>query len=127
MSEVGFINVHAYTSNAQIPLKDVAIAITDTNDNAISLRLTNRNGQLDKPIKIEVPNRSDSLQPSPDLKPYSSVNIYARKENYEGIYVKNVQVFPQTTTTQNLELIPLTEFPDNRSIREEFDTVPQNL
>ena len=44
MSATGYIQVHAYTSNAQIPLQDVAIAITDPSGKAIALRLTNRSG-----------------------------------------------------------------------------------
>ena len=40
MSSIGYIQVHAFTSNAQIPLKDVAISIMDTNGSAIALRLT---------------------------------------------------------------------------------------
>ena len=38
LSDTGYIQVHAYTSNAQIPLKDVSIAITNTDGAAIALR-----------------------------------------------------------------------------------------
>ena len=55
LSSTGYIQVRAYTSNALIPLKDVAVTITDTSGAAIAMRLTNRNGLLDAPIEITVP------------------------------------------------------------------------
>ncbi len=127
MSATGYIQVHAYTSNAQIPLKDVAVAITDTSGSAIALRLTNRNGQFDEPIEITVPDLSAGQSPNTGVIPFASVNIYAKNENYEEIEAKNVQVFPNTVTSQNLELIPLSELPEYWNQVEIFDTPSQNL
>jgi len=127
LSATGYIQVHAYTSNAQIPLKDVAVAITDTSGSAIALRLTNRNGQFDEPIEITVPDLSAGQSPNTGVIPFASVNIYAKNENYEEIEAKNVQVFPNTVTSQNLELIPLSELPEYWNQVEIFDTPSQNL
>ncbi len=127
MSATGYIQVHAYTSNAQIPLKDVAVAITDPSGSAIALRLTNRSGQLDTPVEIVVPDLSASQRPDTGITPYTLVNLYAKIENYEEIEVKNVQVFPNTVTSQNLELIPLSELPQYWNQVEIFDTPSQNL
>lgn len=127
MSATGYIQVHAYTSNAQIPLKDVAVAITDTSGSAIALRLTNQNGQFDEPIEITVPDLSAGQSPNTGVIPFASVNIYAKNENYEEIEAKNVQVFPNTVTSQNLELIPLSELPEYWNQVEIFDTPSQNL
>ena len=127
MSAVGYVNVHSYESNAQIPLRDVAIAITDNTGDAIALRLTNRNGMLDKSIPITVPDFSVSQTPNGNEQPYATINIYARKENFEEIVVRNVQVFANTTTQQELEMIPLPEYPENPNISEIFEIPPQNL
>lgn len=127
MSAIGYIQVHAYTSNAQIPLKDVAISITDMGGTAIAMRLTNRSGLLDDPIAIEVPDLSSGQSPNTGIIPYTVVNLRARAENYEGIVAEKVQVFPDVTTLQNLEMIPLSEFPDEWNKIEVFDTPPQNL
>ena len=89
----GQIQVNAYASNARIPLKDVAVTIADAGGSALAMRLTNRSGQFDEPLTIEVPDKSESLNPNPGLIPYMTVNLYARKENYEVIFVKNLQVF----------------------------------
>ncbi|MBQ8359644.1 MAG: hypothetical protein IJX37_07035, partial [Oscillospiraceae bacterium] len=58
LSNTGYIQVHAYTSYAQIPLQDVAVSVTDASGGAIALRLTNRNGALDVPVAIETPDTS---------------------------------------------------------------------
>lgn len=127
LSATGYIQVHAYTSYAQIPLKDVAISITDASGAAIALRLTNRDGALDVPVEIQVPDLASSQSPNTGIIPFAVVNLYARLNNYEAIEIENLQVFPNTTTLQNLELIPLSEFPDSWNKLEGFNTPPQNL
>ena len=123
----GYIQVHAYTSYAQIPLKDVAVSITDMSGAAIALRLTNRSGSLDVPVEVEVPDLSSSESPNTGIIPFSVVNLFARLENFEAIEVKNLQIFPGTTTLQNLEMIPLSELPSSWNKLEIFNTPPQNL
>ncbi len=127
MSAIGYIQVHAYTSTAQIPLSDVAIAITDTSGNGIALRLTNRSGKLDIPIEIPVPDRSAGESPDTGEIPFAVVDLYARLENYEEIHIEDLQVFPDVVTEQPLALIPLSEFPNDWNKAEIFDTPPQNL
>ena len=127
MADTGYLQVYAYTSNAQIPVQDAAITITDSNNQVIAFRLTNRSGQLDEPIRINTPNRSESQSPNPPERPYGVVNIYARAEDYELIHVEDVQVFANTQTDQNLPLIPLSEFPESLNKEETFVTTPQAL
>lgn len=126
MSSTGYIQVRAYTSTAQYPLQDVAIVITATDGTAIAMRLTDRNGRID-PIPVPVPDRIESLSPDPSERPFAVVNLYAYKRGYERIESENLQVFADTTTLQNLEMIPLAEFPDSWNQYEIFDTPPQNL
>lgn len=127
MSAKGYIQVHAYTSYAQIPLQDVAVSVTDTGGAAIALRLTNRSGFLDQPIEIDVPDLSAGQTPNTGVIPFAVVNLYARLNNYEAIEVESLQVFANTTTLQNLEMIPLSELPDSWNKLEIFNTPPQNL
>ena len=123
----GYIQVRAYTSYAQIPLKDVAVTITDTGGAAIAMRLTNRSGLLDSPVEIVVPDRSASQSPNSGVIPYAVIDLYARLENYEEIHAEKLQVFADKVTTQNLEMIPISELPEKWNIAEIFDTPPQNL
>ena len=126
MPSTGYIQVRAYTRVAQFPLKDVAITITATDGTAIAMRLTDRNGQV-TPIEIPVPDKADSLTPNAGEKPFTSVNLNARLRGYEQVESENLQVFADTTTIQNLEMIPLAELPGGWDQTVVFDTPPQNL
>lgn len=127
LAATGYLQVRAYASTALIPLKDVAILITDPNGAAIANRLTNQNGLLDAPIPITVPDKAESLEPNTGSVPFTRINLYARLEGYEEIEAENVQLFADTITVQNLEMIPLSEFPESRNLAEIFDTPAQNL
>lgn len=122
----GYIQVHAYTSNARIPLQNVTVMVTTPTGDAIAIRLTDRSGQIE-PIPITVPDRAASQTPDTGIIPFTNVNIYARLENYEQIEAEDVQVFPNIVTDQDLEMIPLSELPDQWTKTEIFRTPPQNL
>ena len=126
MPSTGYIRVRAYQSRAELPLKDVAVAVTATDGTAIALELTDRSGLTD-PIAIPVPDIEASQTPDTGEIPFAVVNIYARLKGYEQIENEDVQVFPDTTTIQNLELIPLSEMPGEYDRREIFFTPAQNL
>lgn len=127
MPSKGYIQVHAYASNARLPLQNVSIAVTDTDGNSIAYRMTNRSGILDRPIEITVPDLIYSQSPNPGVIPFTTVNLYARIEDYGLIEIKNLQVFPETITDQDLIMIPLSEFPESFLKEEIFDIPAQNL
>ena len=127
LSATGYIQVRAYTSYAVIPLKDVAVTVTDTDGAAIAMRLTNRSGILDEPIAITVPDLSASQSPNTGIIPYSTVDLYARLENFEEIHIERLQIFADVITNQNLEFIPLSELPESWNQAEVFYTPAQNL
>ena len=126
LASTGYITVHAYSSFAQLPVKDVAVSITASDGTAIAMALTDRNGQI-KSIPIPVPDREASLAPNPNEKPFTNVNLYARARGFEQAEYENLQVFPNTVTNQNIELIPLSELPGAWNQTAVFDTPPQNL
>ncbi len=105
----------------------MAVTVTDASGAAIAMRLTNRSGTLDSPISIRVPDLSAGQTPNTGIIPFATVNLYARKEDFEEIIIENLQVFPDTVTDQNLEMIPLSELPQYWNQAEIFDTPPQNL
>ena len=127
MPGLGYIQIHAYTSDARIPLEGVAVTITDVTGSAIAMRLTNRSGTLDTPVEITVPDLSASQSPNTGVLPFTNVNLYARLENFETIEIENLQVFAGTLTVQDLAMIPLSELPESYNQVEIFNTPPQNL
>ena len=125
MPAYGYIQAKAYTSRAKLPVVDAAISVIDENGRLLGLRTTNSSG-LTTPIRLEVPDAAQSQSPG-DPKPFVTVNLYARAEDYEQVLARGVQIFPDTVTTQELQYIPLSELPDSRNQVEVFDTPPQNL
>ena len=126
LSATGYIQARAFMSRAQIPLEGVAVMVTRPDGTAISMALTDRSGLI-PPIAITVPDLSASQSPDTGIVPYTSVNIYARLEDFEQIEAEDVQVFADTVTYQELEMIPLSELPDQWTRAEIFKTPPQNL
>ena len=126
MSSIGYIQAQAYTSRARIPLEGASVMVTQPDGTAIAMRMTDRSGLI-QPIPIPVPDRSAGLTPDTGIVPFATVNIYARLENYEQIEAESVQVFPETVTFQALEMIPLSELPNQWTKAEIFKTPPQNL
>ena len=126
MANIGYIDILAYTSDAQIPLENVAVTITATDGMVLSMRLTNRNGSIE-PIEIQVPNISAGQTPNTGILPFTAVNVYARLDGYEQIENKDVQIFPETVTRLNLQMIPLSEFPSSWDKAVIYLTPKQNL
>ena len=125
MPAFGYIQAKAYTSRAQLPVEDAAISVVDDTGRLLGLRTTNSSG-LTTPIRLEVPDRSESQAPG-TAKPFVTVNLYARAEDYEQVLARGIQVFADTVTTQELQFVPLSELPSSRTRVEIFDTPPQNL
>ena len=126
MSATGYIQARAFTGRTQIPLEGVAVMVTRPDGTAISMALTDRSGLI-PPVPIAVPDLASSQSPDTGIVPFTNVNIYARLENYEQIEAEDLQVFADTVTDQDLEMIPLSELPNRWDQSETFDTPPQNL
>ena len=126
LPDTGYIRLRAYESYAQIPLQNVAVTVTAQDGTALAMGLTDRSGQFG-PIELPVPELSAGLTPDTGVVPFTSVTIHAARNGYEQITARDVQVFPDTVTYQDLVMIPLSELPADRSKAENFDTPPQNL
>lgn len=118
--------MRAFTSKAQIPLPDVAITVVASDNAVIAMRLTNESGRIE-PIEVTVPDLSQSQTPDPGMTPFSVVNLYARLTDFEQIEIEDLQVFADTITEQELEMIPLSELPTSWNRTEIFRTPAQNL
>ena len=93
---------------------------------AIAMKLTDRSGRTD-PIAIPAPSIDYSQAPDPEQTPFATVTLHARLRGYEQITAENIQIFADTVTYQELEMIPLSELPSQWSKYELFDTPPQQL
>lgn len=126
MPATGYIQVYAYSSYARLPLQDVAVTVTAPDGTALALQLTDRSGKI-APIPVPVPDKAASQTPDTGEVPFATVNLQARLRGYAQIFIKGLQIFADTTTDQDLEMIPLSELPAQWDRSETFDTPPQNL
>ena len=90
------------------------------------MRVTDRSGQI-AAIPVPVPDIEAGQSPDTGQIPFTRVNLYARLAGYIQIEDEDLQVFPNTITIQNLEMIPLSELPDSWGEKEIFLTPSQNL
>lgn len=120
---------HVYTSDAMLPLEDSTVTITqrqlDGIEELLAIRITDESGNTER-IAVQTPELPASQAPSQEA-PYSTVDVTAEHPLYERIIVKNVQVFPDIVTRQELQLIPLSVLPEAWDQTEIFDVPPQNL
>ena len=125
---VGQIIVNVYTSRSQIPLQDAFVSVTSGQTPDVKLlgfRTTNQNGATES-LDIDAPELELSLSPT-DQKAYTICDIKVTHPLYYTMIIKDVQVFANTETLQDVELIPLEENskPEDRSMTQ---TIPsQNL
>ena len=126
MPSNGYIQVRAYESYAQIPLEDVSITITTTDNTVLAMRLSDKSGKID-PIEIPTPEIAQSQSPGSADRPFTTITLRAWKNGYEQIVADNVQIFADTLTLQELEMIPISELPERWDQLESFNTPPQNL
>lgn len=122
---IGYIQARAFESFAQLPLKDVAVTVTDKSGRLIGMMLTDRSG-LTGQIQVTVPEKADSLTPG-STQPFTLVDLSAHLNGYELIRARDLQLFADTVTYQELEMTPLPELPAQWSQSESFVTPPQNL
>ena len=104
----------------------MAVTVVTSDGTAIAMRITDRNGQIND-IAVPVPDLAAGQTPDTGQLPFTRVNLYARLAGYVQIEDEDLQVFPDTITVQNLEMIPLSELPDSWGEKEIFLTPAQNL
>ena len=126
MASTGYLQAHIYTSNAQLPLSNVAVVVTSPDGTAIAMRITDRSGLI-APIEIPVPPLEESQEPGSEERPYTQVNLIVELPGFERIEAENLQIFAGTTTYQNLEMIPLSTEPFGQNQTIHYITPPQNL
>lgn len=125
----GSLLVRTYIGNMLIPIRDVRVTVTENNGNGeeiLAFRLTDENGKTDI-IEINTPDMELSLNQDNTLKPYKSVNVKVEKEGFIIFVIKDVQVFANRLSEQNIEMIPLPEKSEYNEFSNTYTVTPQNL
>ena len=125
----GFLNVRTYTSDAIIPVENTIVLISTRNASS-GLQLaavadTNDSG-LTETFAFTTPDLDESLSPNGAV-PFLNLHIEAEHPGFGRIQINDVQIFPNTVSTQEIMLRPLSDDPRHREEQKIFNITPQNL
>ena len=123
----GNVIVKVGTADRLIPIKGAKVFIAqrtqNQNDTILATRNTNRSGETGIVI-VETPDKSLSERPGNEL-PFTSVDIRVEHPGFYPHYISDAQVFADTQSVQNVNLIPLAIPTEN--ITDNVFITPQNL
>ncbi len=124
----GTISARVFTSNAEIPIQNAGVGITqqtETGYRLVGYRFSDENGRTE-PVTIETPGAELSRSPG-NGKPYAIVDVKVVHPAYESIVIENVQIFAGVDTIQTAQMIPIGESPLLIEESEIFNVTSQNL
>lgn len=124
--EQGTLQFHVYASNAYLPIEGAAVAVRTegTPPKLLALRITDESGETE-PVVVSTPNRTDSQSPGGAAQPWTNVTVMVEHPRFERVTLKGVQVFPDVTTIQNIQMVPVLEFDPEYSGAQESQFTPQ--
>ena len=104
--DFGLLRVNVYLENIGYPAKNVNVTISDPESGETIEELkTDDEAQL-PPIKLSAPPFEYS-QSSTMPRPFEQYDLKASLSGYEDAFIRNVQIYPQSTAIQNISLTPL--------------------
>lgn len=125
----GFLKVQTVTSRAGIPVAGATVTVSTVvpgrGRELLSVQRTDESGMTDM-ISIPTPDLDNSLTPD-QPQGWTDVQVAASQPNYDGIVIRNVQIFPGVTTLQELILVPRGGLPTDLGNTEDIIIPPQNL
>ena len=98
------INVTANVGLIPIPNASITISYTGEPGSTIETLTTDSSGQTD-PVTLNAPPLEYSLTPNSPM-PYSEYTLTVNAPGYEPVTVSGVEVLPEVTAMQNIEMIP---------------------
>ena len=120
--ETGGLQINVTSSIGLIPIQNAVITIsyTGTPENVLERLETDSSGQAPE-VNLSAPPLSYSLTPESPM-PYSEYNVTVEAPGYEPVMVSGVEVLPDVTAVQDIQMTP-TETAQNE---EEFIFIPDH-
>lgn len=104
----GTLVTRVFTSRGQLPVQDAFISVVQhqsDGDHLLDVQTSNRSGNT-TPVTIVSPSPQSSQSPN-ESTPFALCDIWVEHKGYQLLVVRNVQIFPDIISVQNLPLIPL--------------------
>ena len=108
----GKLVVRVYTSQAELPVEDATVVVTQKSPDGkyklLSVQATDSSGTT-QPITIPTPLLGESTHPGAQVPPFAVCDVWAEHPGYAMMLVEGVQIFDGVEILQDIELEPLTE------------------
>ncbi len=125
----GFLKVQTVTSRAELPVSGATVTVSTLRPGQgrvlLSLQRTDESGMTEL-VTIPTPELSNSLTPD-QPQGWTDVQIGASHPNFDGVLIRNVQIFPGVTTLQELILVPRGGLPTDLGETEDVTIPSQGL
>ena len=107
----GYLSINVTSADGAIPIGDATVAvrlIEEGGPRIIAVLITDESGQTPE-IIIATPPADLSLDPSPDTRPYSLVDVETTAFGYYSTANISVPIFPGVRSVQNVNMVSLPE------------------
>lgn len=113
---IGKLQINVTANVGLIPIENASITISFTGepDSALETLTTNSSGQTDT-VDLKTPPLQYSLTPNSPM-PYSEYTLSVSAPGYEPVIVSGVEVLPDVTAIQNIEMTPTETSEDTEEI-----------
>lgn len=113
---VGRLQINVTANVGLIPIENATITISFTGepDSTLETLTTNSSGQTDT-VDLKTPPLQYSLTPNSPM-PYSEYTLSVNAPGYESVIVSGVEVLPDVTAVQNIEMTPTEMSEDTEEI-----------
>ena len=103
---IGRLQINVTANVGLIPIENASITISFTGepDSTLETLTTNSSGQTDT-VDLKTPPLQYSLTPNSPM-PYSEYTLSVSAPGYEPVIVSGVEVLPDVTAVQNIEMTP---------------------
>lgn len=129
MAQKGKIFVRVTLSKAQIPIMGAHVNFLKSDGVAsilLKTQLTDENGKTSE-IEFDTPDEENSQNDINSDDRFFACDIVISHPLYYTTYIKNVQIFANQTSIQEVNVLPVEEDADPSGIYETIDITSQNL
>lgn len=123
-TEPGYLLMQVSTAQGAIPIAGAAIVISEGNN--ILYNIITDNAGKSITVSIAAPDSALSQRPG-NARPYSICDATVYFPGYYTNIYRNIQIFPETTSLQNVFLIPLPEDKRHERLTQVYDASPHSL
>lgn len=120
--QTGGLQINVTSNIGLIPIQNAVISIAATEKPGTTLETlqTNISGQAEE-VQLMAPSLSYSLTPDSPM-PYTEYNVTVEAPGYEPVMVSGVEVLPDVTAVQNINMVPT----ETSQGEEELITIPDH-